>query len=146
MISSSAFAAEVDVNKRKDDLNYLYDTLKEVHPNIFYNNDEEIFSERISEIEKKLPYDSDTEFMLDLQSLVSLVGDSHTSLTISMDDADVFPVNMTKYDGKWTLTLAPEEYKECVGMRVDTIAGYSVDALCQKFAYIFSADRPEQAD
>ena len=24
MISSSAFAAEVDVNKRKDDLNYLY--------------------------------------------------------------------------------------------------------------------------
>ena len=70
MISSNAFAAEVDVNKRKDDLNYLYDTLKEVHPNIFYNNDEEIFSERISEIEKKLPYDSDTEFMLDLQSLV----------------------------------------------------------------------------
>lgn len=143
MISSNAFAAEVDVNKRKDDLNYLYDTLKEVHPNIFYNNDEEIFSERISEIEKKLPYDSDTEFMLDLQSLVSLVGDSHTSLTISMDDADVFPVNMTKYDGKWTLTLAPEEYKECVGMRVDTIAGYSVDALCQKFAYIFSVDNKE---
>ena len=26
---------------------------------------------------------------------------------------------------------------------VDTIAGYSVDALCQKFAYIFSADNKE---
>lgn len=141
--SSMVFASEIDTEGRMEDLNYLYDTLKEVHPDIFYNTDEKDFLEKKAEIEKRIPYESDMYFSLDLQSLVSLVGDAHTSISISAEDASLFPVSMVKYDGEWTLALAPEDYADCIGMRIDTIAGYPVDELCKMFSAVFSADNYE---
>ena len=55
--SSMAFASEIDTEGRMEDLNYLYDTLKEVHPDIFYNTDEKDFLEKKAEIEKRIPYE-----------------------------------------------------------------------------------------
>lgn len=143
LCSSTAFAAELDTKAKTEDLNYLYETLKSVHPDIFYNNTEERFLEKKAEIEQRLDGTSDLEFVIDLQSLVSLVGDSHTKISIGADKAHLFPVNMAEYDGKWTLVLAPEEYRECLGMEIDTIAGLPIDELCQKFSALFSSDNSD---
>lgn len=143
LCSSTAFAAELDTKAKTEDLNYLYETLKSVHPDIFYNNTEERFLEKKAEIEQGLDGTSDLEFVIDLQSLVSLVGDSHTKISIGADKAHLFPVNMAEYDGKWTLVLAPEEYRECLGMEIDTIAGLPIDELCQRFSALFSSDNSD---
>ena len=54
LCSSTAFAAELDTKAKTEDLNYLYETLKSVHPDIFYNNTEERFLEKKAEIEQSI--------------------------------------------------------------------------------------------
>lgn len=141
MASSAAFAAEPNISARTEDLDYLYETLKTSHPDIFYNNPEESFLDRKSEIERRIETDSGFEFSMDLQSLVALVGDSHTTSSISVNKGiEVFPINMASYDGKWTINLLPAENENLLGMRVETIEGLTFDKLCEKFSVLFSAD------
>ena len=68
--------------QRQEDLDFLYDTLKRGHPDLFANTPEEEFLARRGEIEKSLASASDQTFALDLQSLVAMVGDSHTTIAL----------------------------------------------------------------
>ncbi len=141
MVSTTVFAAEPNISARTEDLNFLYETLKTVHPDIFYNNPEETFLAKKNEISQKLETDSAFEFALDLQSLVALVGDSHTTSSLNIyEGIDVFPINIARFDGKWTVNLVPAENEDLLGMRVETIEGLTFDELCEKFTSLFSAD------
>ena len=77
VLSVPAYATGEDTAaQRQEDLDTLYETLKESHPNLFANTSEEAFLAKKAEIESRLASVDDATFALDLQSLVAMVGDS----------------------------------------------------------------------
>lgn len=139
LLSAGAFAAP-DTAKRQEDLNALYTGLTEKHPDLFANTPEADFLAKIAEIAGRSGTVSDFDYTLDLQSLVALVGDSHTSVSIGGAGHALFPVNMEAYEGKWILNLLPVAHKAWLGSEVTAVNGLSVEALVDKFRPIVSYD------
>ena len=79
-VSLAAEPEKSQAERGREDLEFLYQTvLVENHPNAFANAPESEFLALKKDIESRLETESDVEFLLDLQRLTSLVGDSHTT-------------------------------------------------------------------
>lgn len=139
LLSAGALAAP-DTAKRQEDLDYLYTTLQEKHPDVFANTPEADFIAKKAELEGRLDGGSDLDFALDLQSLVAQVGDSHTKISVSGAGHALFPATMEIYEGKWVLSLLPEAEKAWLGGEVTAVNGLSMDAFVDKFRPIVSHD------
>ena len=128
--------------QRQEDLDFLYDTLKRGHPNLFANTPEEEFLARRGEIEKSLASASDQTFALDLQSLVAMVGDSHTTIALGSlaQTMRYYPIALTWRDGKWYLTTAPAAGKDMLGRQVTAVNGRTMERVVEAFGVVLSAD------
>ena len=73
-------------SKYVEDLDYLVNSLKSIHPDLFNNFSEEEFNNKVNEI-KNMELD-DNSFNLEVMKLLSLVGDPHTE--IDLDSKAVF--------------------------------------------------------
>ena len=113
-----ACAAPVDgetAAARKEDLEFLYQTLERAHPDLFANTPEERFLERKAAIETGLEEADDFTFALELQSLTALAGDSHTTLALggSMSQTvHYYPMSLLHRDGRWYLSAAPTDRRQ----------------------------------
>lgn len=146
---SSAFGLSVspaEAEKRQADLNYLYDNLKAIHPNIYANTPENDFLVRKAQIESKLNSESDAQFVLDLQSFVALIMDSHTQLSINIVTKETlyYPMSLLSFDGEWVLSAAEESNRRLLGMTVTAFNGLSMDEVLLRFSKFLSADNLEK--
>ncbi len=129
---------------RQQDLDVLYQSLERYHPDLFANTPETDFLARKAEIESRLATESEVDFVLDLQSLVALVGDSHTqaSLNAVADQVRFYPMVLTWYDGHWYLTTAEEGQADLLGREVTAVNGHSMEEVLEAFSSLLSADNP----
>lgn len=129
---------------RQQDLDVLYQSLERYHPDLFANTPEADFLARKAEIESRLATESEVDFVLDLQSLVALVGDSHTqaSLNAVADQVRFYPMVLTWYDGHWYLTTAEEGQTDLLGREVSAVNGHSMEEVLEAFSSLLSADNP----
>ena len=129
---------------RQQDLDALYQSLAEYHPDLFANTPEAEFLSKKAEIQSRLASESDVEFVLDLQSLAALAKDSHTqaSLNAVADQVRFYPMVLTWYDGHWYLTTAEESQAGLLGQEVTAVNGHSMDAVLEAFSTLLSADNP----
>ena len=129
---------------RQQDLDVLYQSLERYHPDLFANTPEADFLARRAEIESRLATESEVDFVLDLQSLVALVGDSHTqaSLNAVADQVRFYPMVFTWYDGHWYLTTAEEGQADLLGREVTAVNGHSMEEVLEAFSSLHSADNP----
>ena len=129
---------------RQQDLDVLYQSLERYHPDLFANTPEADFLARRAEIESRLATESEVDFVLDLQSLVALVGDSHTqaSLNAVADQVRFYPMVFTWYDGHWYLTTAEEGQADLLGREVTAVNGHSMEEVLEAFSSLLSADNP----
>ena len=129
---------------RQQDLDVLYQSLERYHPDLFANTPEADFLVRKAEIESRLATESEVDFVLDLQSLVALVGDSHTqaSLNAVADQVRFYPMVLTWYDGHWYLTTAEEGQTDLLGREVSAVNGHSMEEVQEAFSSLLSADNP----
>ena len=83
-------------------LDTLYAALQEHHPDLYANTPQEAFEAKKAEIEGRLAEESDVDFALDLQSLVALIGDSHTTTNIGsvLNSTGLYP-----FGAEWYLSL-----------------------------------------
>ena len=81
-VPACAAPAEGEAAARREDLEFLYQTLEKAHPDLFANMPEGRFLERKAAIEAGLEEVDDFTFALELQSLAALAGDSHTTLAL----------------------------------------------------------------
>ena len=127
--------------QKQEDLNVLYDTLKEAHPNLFANTSEAEFLAKKSEIEAGLDTADDLTFALELQSLAALAGDSHTTVALGQtDDMHFYPFALTWFAGSWVLTTAPGDSAADLGRTVTAMNGRSMDEILAAFSTLVSAD------
>lgn len=141
-----ACAAPVDgetAAARKEDLEFLYQTLERAHPDLFANTPEERFLERKAAIETGLEEADDFTFALELQSLTALAGDSHTTLALggSMSQTvHYYPMSLLHRDGRWYLSAAPTERRALLGREVTAVNGRSMEETVEAFGAVLSAD------
>ena len=107
-VESAADAEDI----RQEDLDVFYQSLVRYHPDLFANTPEADFLARKAEIESRLDLESDVDFVLDLQSLAALAGDSHTQVSLNAvaDQVRFYPMVLTWYDGHWYLTTAEQAH------------------------------------
>ena len=147
VLGTGAQAAEPSLTTeeaRQQDLDVLYQSLVQYHPDLFANTPAADFLSRKAEIETRLATESDVDFVLDLQSLVALVKDSHTqaSLNAVADQVRFYPMVLTWYDDHWYLTTAEERHVDLLGSEVTAVNGHSMEAVLETFATLLSADNP----
>ncbi|GAU79533.1 peptidase [Fusibacter sp. 3D3] len=127
---------------RQEDLDFLYENLKTYHPNLFANASEENFLSLKRAIESRLETESNVDFVLDLQSLVALVGDSHTNRSISSiaDETHFYPMKISWFDGAWVLSTTEKGHEDFLGNQVVAINGFTMDQVLERFSKFMSAD------
>lgn len=142
--SAAADSVSSSAKARQEDLNFLYENLKTYHPNLFANTPEKTFLARKAEIESRLKSESDTEFVLDMQSLVALIRDSHTQMPIGSiaNDTGFYPMEVVWFDGHWVLSAVQTDHKELLGMQVSAMNGLPMDQVLERFSKLISADNP----
>ena len=142
-LSVPAYAAGEDpAAGRREDLDLLYDTLKAYHPNLFANTTEEALLAKKAEIEGRLASVDDATFALDLQSLVAMIGDSHTTTSLSTEGCHLYPVGIEHYAEGWVVTVLPQADSACIGWRVEAVNGLNMEGVMGKLASILSSDNP----
>ena len=129
---------------RQQDLDVLYRSLVQYHPDLFANTPEADFLARKAEIEARLAGESDVDFSLDLQSLAALAGDSHTQVSLNAvaDQVRFYPMLLTWYDGHWYLTTAEQAHGDLLGSEVPAVNDHSMEAVLESFSALLSADNP----
>ena len=138
------FSTILKTYTRQEDLDTLYAALQEHHPDLYANTPQEAFEAKKAEIEGRLAEESDVDFALDLQSLVALIGDSHTTTNIGsvLNSTGLYPFGAEWYDGSWVLTGAEEEDAALLGQTVTALNGVPMDEICTRFGTLVSADNP----
>ncbi len=140
-LSATAFAAEDQrTAQRREDLDVLYSTLTEKHPDLFHRTPESAFLQKKAEIEAGLPEMDDLTFAFALQSLVSLAGDSHTTLSLSLSETHLYPVALSQLAEGWVLTALPASEKACIGWTVERVNGMSMTTVEERLADVYSYD------
>lgn len=142
--AEEAAAAPLTPTQRQEDLDFLYDTLKDRHPDLFAGTPEAKFLATKGAIEDALDSMNDLEFALELQSLISLVGDSHTTMSLGRTAGDFrfFPFSMLWFDGAWRLSAVDASYKDLIGHTVTALGGLPMDQVLERFSSYVSADNP----
>ena len=128
---------------RKEDLEFLYQTLERAHPDLFANTPEERFLERKAAIGTEREEADDFTFALELQALPALAGDSHTTLALggSMSQTvHYYPMSLLRRDGRWYLSAAPTERRALLGREVTAVNGRSMEETVEAFGAVLSAD------
>jgi hypothetical protein len=138
----AAALTPADAANRQADLDFLYSTLKSVHPDLYANTPESAFIARKAEIEKRLATESDFDFALDCASMTALVGDSHTSVSLgkSVGDIHYWLFDMDWCDGKWVLNVIDSAHKDLLGAEVTALNDLTLEQVQQKFSAFLSAD------
>ena len=139
LLPTGALAAGPDqAQARQEDLDTLYAALQEHHPDLYANTPQEAFEAKKAEIEGRLAEESDVDFALDLQSLVALIGDSHTTTNIGsvLNSTGLYPFGAEWYDGSWVLTGAEEEDAALLGQTVTALNGVPMDEIFNQMAKV----------
>ncbi len=129
--------------QRQEDLDTLYTTLKQVHPDLFAHTPETAFEAKKAHIEGKLDAMTDLDFTFQLQSLAALAQDSHTTTAFTnVTGLRLFPFSVLWFEGEWRLAAVDAAYGDAIGYTITAVEGLSMDQLSQRFARLVSADNP----
>ena len=107
---------------RQEDLELLYQTIRDRHPGPFTNTPEQEFLARIAQIEARIDTEDSMSFGLDLQSLAALIGDSHTTTNLN------------------SILSSGHMWQDYLGWVVHSVNGFSMDQVQEKMAPLISAD------
>src|ERR1035441_8278831 len=76
-------AQNLPVASRQQDLDYVATQIPRLHPNFFYQLDPSAFQSAVDVLHAKIGTLTDAEFLVQLAALISMAGDSHTSISLS---------------------------------------------------------------
>jgi len=116
-----------------EDLDYLYKYLQERHPNPFYRTDKSRLDQAVERLHEQIPEMSDARVMLELQRIVALVKDGHTSLHLDpeMTGFRMIPVRLYWFSDGMYIIDALEPYADTIGSKI-----YQIDNTLLEEAYI----------
>lgn len=124
------------------DLSYIAKELTKKHCNLFAYNDEKYFLAQLDTIKENINQKNDLEVALQIQQLLTSMGDSHTTLNYKslLDKRKVLPLQLYYFkDGLFVLCTS-QNYRELVGCRIMSINNIPLNVVEQKISIITGND------
>lgn len=112
-----------------EDLQYLYETLINEQPHF----NQSLFKSKVQDIENNLSNYNDTEFYYELRRILAASKDAHTRAYKNTNGTEtIFPLwSIKKINNQWFIYGIQEKYKQCLGMELIKINGYSLEKVEQ---------------
>lgn len=145
LLSTGALAADppLSPDAKLQDLNFFCDTLEAEHPGLYAVTPKAEFTAQRTALESRLEGLTDLEFSLELQRLVAMAGDSHTTTSLGGEtDMAMLPFSVTRYEEDWILTTTDAANADALGKTVTALNGLPMDQVTERFASFVSADNP----
>ena len=133
---------QMDSVKWKEDLHYLSTELAKEHKNLFHKVSKEEFLQAVNKLDERIPELTNQQIMVGLASIVAMVGDGHTELSLYQSAAQFhrFPLVFYFYGDSLYVTAATNDYVKTVGSRVIQIGTSPVEEALNKVKPVISHD------
>lgn len=138
--SSQISAAEITEKEWIEDLNYLEKELPARHKNLFFQLEKKEFESELEKIKAGLSKFSDLEITLKLAELFAKIGDSHTTVDNTRFFKKYYPIYFKKFADGYRVRAVDSKYKQLLGAKLNSINGYSISELKNKFSTLITAD------
>ncbi|REJ77519.1 MAG: hypothetical protein DWQ47_14175 [Acidobacteria bacterium] len=132
-----------ELQKWKEDLEYIKKMLPEKHPNLFHRLDKERFYSEIAKVEKELPEMTANRAALEFERIVGLARDGHTytsPLYFDKSGFRLFPYAMYAFSDGIYIRKASPGLEDILGARVVGIGKYDVSKAFEIVEPYMSAD------
>jgi hypothetical protein len=130
------------VEQWTEDLHVLATAMEERHPDLFSLVGETEFSERVAEIEARIPALDSNGIKAEFAGLVALPRDAHSFpnvFTFSLD-WHIFPLQLYEFDDGLYVIDAGRESRVVVGSRLVAVGGHAIDAVSRMMRRYLAAE------
>jgi tetratricopeptide (TPR) repeat protein len=128
---AAARLSPAEVEKWRQDLRYLAEEMPRRHRDLFHAMTREQFEAAVKRLDEKIPTLARYQLIVELQRLVAMVGDGHTSIQgIPFDskiDFHSYPLTLYLYKDGLFVQSADAKYAEAVGARVVKIGNATAE-------------------
>ena len=122
----------------QQDLTYLSTELTRLHANVAHTVSRAEFEQALARLAEAIPTLDDREIAIRIMALVAMVGDAHTSASISWGSAPFYPYTMSWFSEGAFVTGASEAYAHLVGSEMLKIGDVSIDEAFRRVSTIIS--------
>ncbi|HYF29540.1 MAG TPA: hypothetical protein VD993_00325 [Chitinophagaceae bacterium] len=130
-----ALAGQQDLS-RNNDIDYLLAELEVRHANLYHRISKSDLHKKAGALKSKTGDLSDDQFMLELEELISSIGDGHTTLIIPSSRSvshKRLPFRIYRLESKYIITSTTESYRHLVGKVLTKINGVGLAEIEEKF-------------
>lgn len=125
---------------KEKDLAYVYKLLCSTHPACKVEKDiGKRLKHKYLKLFSKVNDTNDLDYRLLIASLLAVFQDSHTSILFPKSKY-IFPINIDFYGGEAYITRIPNNLPNIIGSKIDTINGFTVNELKNKFKEYFGVE------
>ena len=129
-----------EVEKWREDLQFIATELPAKHKNLFHRLDREKFYQEIKELDAKIPTLTQNQVALEFERIVGLARDGHTWVSPLFDHNmkfQVLPINLYIFGDEMYIRKADAAYKDIVGGKVLKIGKVTTAEAYQKSQPIY---------
>lgn len=143
MASREDASERSELDKWREDLKYIRETLPAKHPDLFHRLDRDKFYSEVDKLDKALAGMTANRAALEFERIVGLARDGHTWTSPVFDEKlkfRLFPLALYEFtDGVFIRKAAPE-YKDIVGAKVLKVGKMPIDEAYRTVAPYMSTD------
>lgn len=125
------------VKKWEEDLNCLMEQLEKGHKNLFHKISKEQFQAAAKKLKDELPRLDDMGCFAEFAKLVSLVGDSHTSVRYNIP-LHWFPIYPYWFKEGIYIVAAGEECAGLIGKRLVKVGGVDIEEVYERLSSVIA--------
>lgn len=122
------------------DLEFLVETLKDRHPNLFQKVSEKEFASEVSKLRERISSLESLDAIIELMKLVTLVGDGHTAVVPDHRSFEYFPINVRWFADGIYVRAIDQKHKGLIGAKLVAVGDVSAESIVNKFAEILAHD------
>jgi len=118
-----------------EDVNYLADKMREIHPSLYTLVSENKFTNTIKEIESKISDLSESQTIMELFRLIAVPNDAHCFPFIFFPCFDLhgYPLQIYGFEDGWFVVDAANRYEHLIGTEIIKIDTTSMNEIFQLF-------------
>lgn len=142
MFVFQSIVPELTSKQWQEDLNYLAETMEEIHPALkneeLYNQ----FNTLVKKIESDIPEKTENEITMEFFRLCAFVNDAHSIPLFFVPNFNLhaYPIRIYKFDDGWYITSAGRSHQHLIGAKLIKIGSMNIDDIFQRVQPFFSAE------
>ncbi|MBI4471605.1 MAG: hypothetical protein HY646_02985, partial [Acidobacteria bacterium] len=126
----------------REDLGIIRNTLPSVHANLYFQTSQNSFQSAGATLDAEIPQLSDRQIIVRMAELIAMVGDAHTSLSLSANPTNfrIYPIRVQWFDdGLFVIASLPGSQR-AIGKKVVSIDGRGIDDVYARIGQTISAE------